>query len=168
MRNAVKRLLVGGAVLGVLCALKPVWAQDSGATAAPAVDRRSPVVLRPAEKAALLADMREYLTGLQDIFAALAKDDMTKVATRARDMGMINVDEKPLMFPSSSGVRFRELAAMVHEDFEDIAKAADQMKKMKKPSDRKSKEILGMMAGTMKRCVSCHESYRLTEMGHAQ
>lgn len=167
MRNAVKRVLLGAALLAAFGGGLPAIAQDGG-TAGAQGDRRAPVVLRPAEKTDLLADMREYLKGLQDIFTALAKDDFGAVATRAREMGLINVYETTLMFPTTSGVRFRELAAMVHDDFEEIANAAEKMQKMKKPGDRKSKEILGMLAATMKRCVSCHESYRLTDMGHSQ
>lgn len=169
MKAGVKGYWGGMALACALAGVPPAMAQqDGGAAASPQVERRAPVVLRPAEKTALLADMRDYLKGLQDIFTALSKDDMATVAARARDMGLINVYETTLMFPTTSGVRFRELAAMVHDDFEEIARAAEQLQKAKKPSDRKSKEILGMLAATMKRCVSCHESYRLTDMGHAQ
>lgn len=164
MRTTIKQLLLG---LVAFCALwgVPVAAQQDGREAAPPVERRAPVVLRPAEKAAVLADMRDYLKGLQDIFAALAKDDMASVSMISREMGLINVYETNLMFPTSSGVRFRDLSAAVHDDFEEIANAAE---KMKKPKDRRPKEILGMLASTMKRCVSCHESFRLVDMGHNQ
>lgn len=169
MKAGVKRCLGGLALVCATAGVPQAMAQqDGGAAASPQVERRAPVVLRPAEKTALLADMREYLKGLQDIFAALASDDLATVARRSREMGLINVYETTLMFPTTSGVRFRELAAIVHDDFEGIADAAEQLQKAKKPNERKSKEILGMLATTMKRCVSCHETYRLTDMGHAQ
>jgi len=168
MASEFRLLLVAVVSIGLVAGGPSALAQDSAVSRAQLVEKRAPVVLRPAEKTALLADMRDYLKGLQDIFAALARDDMAAVSARAREMGLINVYETTLMFPTTSGVRFRELAAAVHEDFEEVANAADKQQRAKRPDARKQKEILGMLAGTMKRCVSCHESYRLTDMGHAQ
>lgn len=137
---------------GALATSTPGWAQAQDATE---VDRRAPVVLRPNEKAALLSDMREYLSGLQGIFSALSKDDMDAVATRAQALGTINVFHTRLMFPTVSGVRFRELAALVHEDFEEIAADAR--------TNRNPKTTLEKLSVTMKRCVSCHETFHLTD-----
>lgn len=138
--------------IGALAASVPGVAQDQAGVEQ---DRRAPVVLRPNEKSAMLSDMREYLKGLQTIFAALSKDDMAVVATQAQALGAINVFNSHLMFPTVSGVRFRELAALVHEDFEEIAADAKV-----KPS---VKTTLEKLSATMKRCVSCHETFYITD-----
>ena len=119
------------------------------------LDRRAPVVLRPNEKAAMLSDMREYLKGLQVMLAALAKDDMSTVATQSEALGKINIFNSRLMFPTVSGVRFRELAASVHEDFEEIASDAK--------ANRNARITLEKLSVTMRRCVSCHETFYITD-----
>ena len=121
-------------------------------------DRRVPVVLRPNEKAAVLRDMRSYLQGLQEIFTALAKEDMDTVATRAKALGTVNIFKTYLMFPTASGVMFRNLSAAVHDDFEEIAADAK--------ANRNAKATLERLSTTMMSCVSCHETFRLSEMAH--
>ncbi len=123
-------------------------------------DPRAPVMLRPNEKAAMLEDMREYLKGLQEIFVALAREDMNAVALRAESLGKIKIFHTYLTFPTVSGVRFRELASLVHEDFEEIATDAK--------ANRNPKATLEKLATTMKRCVSCHESFRLNDKLHGR
>lgn len=156
MNGMMKRLIVGMVFCGVLAG-SAVLAQDNSAALE---DRRAPVVLRPFEKTRILNDMREYLKGLQDIISALTREDMVAVEVRARALGTINIYETSLMFPTVSGVKFRELSALVHEEFDSIA---DDAKKGKG-----SKVILAQLALTMKRCTSCHESFRLTEMAHSR
>lgn len=156
MYGMVQRLIVGTVLCGVF-ASSAVLAQDEAAVLQ---DRRAPVVLRPIEKTRILNDMREYLKGLQDILSALAREDMVAVEVRARALGTINIYETSLMFPTVSGVKFRELSALVHEEFDSIA---DDARKGKG-----SKIILAQLALTMKRCTSCHESFRLTEMSHSR
>jgi hypothetical protein len=152
MHKTIQSLSAAVVLLSALSTSTPGWAQEQDASD---VDRRAPVVLRPNEKAAMLQDMREYLNGLQVIFAALAKEDMTTVANRAQALGTINVFHTKLMFPTVSGVRFRELAALVHEDFEEIAADAR--------TNRNPKTTLEKLSVTMKRCVSCHETFRITD-----
>lgn len=123
-------------------------------------DRRAPVVLRPNERTAMLGDMREYLKGLQVMFAALAKEDMDAVAGQATSLGKINIFQTYLTFPTVSGIRFRELSALVHEDFDEIAADAK--------TNRNAKMTLAKLATTMRRCVSCHENFRLSETVHSR
>ena len=80
--NEKTRSIIASAVFCLsLAANSPAWSQQRSEVDE---DRRTPVVLRPNEKTAMLGDMREYLKGLQEIFAALAKGDMTAVAARAQ------------------------------------------------------------------------------------
>lgn len=157
MNGKTRSLVAVATVCVCLAANSSAWSQQL--TEADE-DRRTPVVLRPNEKAAMLGDMREYLKGLQQIFTALAKGDMTAVAARAQSLGTINIFQTYLMFPTSSGVRFRELSALVHEDFEDIAADAT--------ANRSPNATLQKLSLTMKHCVSCHDSFRLLEKAHSQ
>ena len=157
MNEATRSLIAGAVVCMGLAMSLPAWSQSRGEANE---DQRTPVLLRPNEKAAMLSDMREYLKGLQEIFAALAKGDMTTVATRARSLGTINIFQTYLMFPTVSGVRFRELSSQVHEDFEVIAAEAT--------ANRNPNATLEKLSLTMKHCVSCHDSFRLRETAHGQ
>lgn len=118
-------------------------------------EKRTPVVLRPNEKTELLSDMREYLKGVQSIISALVKEDMDTVSAVAESLGIINVIDRPLMFPNASGTRFRDLATLVHINFEEMA--------MDARTQRNPKATLERLAPLMKRCVNCHENYYLSE-----
>lgn len=141
-----------------------VYAKDG--VAVDNMDTRIPVMLRPNEHTRVLNDMRQYLRGLQEMFSALEVDDIAKVATTARVLGSINIYNARLMFPTQSAVRFRELSAKVHVDFESLA---EDMEKLKDSQDASiaTKDIMGRLSQIMKKCVACHESYRLTDSPHS-
>lgn len=155
--NKARGCIAGVMVFASLAAGVPSWAQERTAAEE---ERRAPVVLRPNEKAAMLGDMRQYLTGLQVMFAALSRDDMDAVAEQAKALGKIRIFETYLRFPTASGAMFRGLATQVHEDFEEIAVDAK--------ANRNPKATLEKLASTMKRCISCHETFRLSESSHSR
>jgi cytochrome c556 len=159
MNKTTKIGIASCACIVALATGSPLRAQEPEVqeAAPPQRDMRVPVALRPNERAAMLQDMREYLKGLQDIFASLAKDDMDAVAARATSLGKINIYETHLMFPKAAGVKFRELSALVHDDFDEIANEAK--------GKRNVKATLLRLSATMKRCTSCHESFRLSDYG---
>lgn len=157
MNEKTKSLVAGFVFCATLAAGMPGRAQER---VVGEEDRRAPVVLRPNERTAMLGDMREYLKGLQVMFAALAKEDMDAVAGQATSLGKINIFQTYLMFPTVSGIRFRELSALVHEDFDEIAADAK--------ANRNAKTTLEKLATTMRRCVSCHENFRLSETVHSR
>lgn len=157
MKEMTTKLVAGAALVASLAVTPNAWAQQPPAASE---EKRAPVVLRPNERAAMLGDMREYLKGLQEIFAALARDDMDTVAARAQTLGGISIFQTYLMFPTVSGVRFRELSALVHEDFDEIAADAK--------ASRNPRATLEKLSVTMKRCVSCHESFYLSDKMHSR
>ena len=122
---------------------------------AESTERRAPVVLRPHEKTAMLSDMRDYLKGVQAIISALAKDDMDTVSAVAESLGVINIVDRPLVFPNASGTRFRDLAALVHMNFEEMAIDAK--------THRSTKATLERLAPLLKRCVTCHENFYVAD-----
>lgn len=148
-----KNFVVGLVFCSALAASFSGWTQAPPSTES--AERRTPVVLRPNEKAAMLSDMREYLKGVQAIVAALAKDDMDTVAAVAESLGIINIVDRPLIFPNASGTKFRDLAALVHMNFEEMAIDAK--------THRNTKAMLERLAPLMKRCVTCHETYYITD-----
>lgn len=148
-----KNLVVGLVFCSALAASFSGWTQAPPSPES--AERRTPVVLRPNEKAAMLSDMRDYLKGVQAIVAALAKDDLDTVAAVAESLGIINIVDRPLIFPNASGTKFRDLAALVHMNFEEMAIDAK--------THRNTKAMLQRLAPLMKRCVTCHETYYITD-----
>ena len=134
-------------------------APPAGVPSAAGVDTRLGIVTRPNERAHILNNMRTYLSGLQQMADALARDDMKAAAQAARSMGSINLYEVRLAFPSKPAVEFRELAFSLQREFDRIAKDAE---------DRKDpRQTLGQVAGIMQKCVQCHATYRLMDMAHS-
>ncbi|HEY3326592.1 MAG TPA: hypothetical protein VGK14_05410 [Novimethylophilus sp.] len=164
MRVTIRKLVFGFVLCAAPFFCMAVYAKDGVAVVNE--DTRIPVMLRPNEHTRVLNDMRQYLRGLQEMFSALEVDDIAKVAATARALGSINIYNSKLMFPTKSAVRFRELSAHVHVDFESLA---DDMEKLKDSQDAAiaTKDIMGQLSQTMKKCVSCHESYRLTNSPHS-
>lgn len=163
MNATIHKLVIAFVLFAAVFADAEVYAQDE--TMAANGDTRIPVMLRPNERTRVLADMRQYLKGLQEMFAALSEEDMAKAAASARSLGTINIYGTYLMFPTKSAVRFRELSSGVHADFEGIAEDTEKFKDSKNPIE--TKEIMGRLSQTMKKCVACHESYRLTDSPHS-
>lgn len=163
MSGKMHKLMFGLVLCTAVFTDTAAYAQD--AAAAVNEDARIAVMLRPSERTRVLNDMRHYLSGLQQMFSALAEDDMAKVAATARALGSINIYQAHLMFPTRSAVRFRELSAVVHENFESIAEDAEKFKDA--PDADHTKDILGSLSQTMKKCVACHEAYRLHDSPHS-
>ena len=61
-----------------------------------AEDGRVAVLLEPAERALMLREMRAFVSGLQLMSGALARDDMKGVARAARAMGTASARDVPL------------------------------------------------------------------------
>lgn len=153
MSKRSKNLVACLVLCSSIAACSSAWSQVPANTESN--DKRAPVVLRPNEKTELLTDMREYLRGVQLIVSALAKDDFDSVSRVASSLGIINIVDRPLNFPTQSGTRFRDLAALVHMNFEELAIDAK--------TNRNAKAILERLAPLMNRCVTCHETYYLSD-----
>ncbi|OGS92005.1 MAG: hypothetical protein A2Z95_03825 [Gallionellales bacterium GWA2_60_18] len=163
MNTTIHKLVTGFVLCAAVFADTAVYAQEK--TAVVNQDNRIPVMLRPSERTRVLGDMRQYLKGLQEMFSALAEDDMTRVAAAARTLGTINVYNARLMFPTRSAVTFRELSVMVHADFEGLAGDAEKLKDSR--NGENTKGIMRRLSQTMLKCVACHDSYRLVDKAHS-
>lgn len=121
-----------------------------------AQDARTPAARTDAERVFILGQMRLFLQSTQVITAALATDDLKTVATEAAARGRKGT-------PLSSippGMKAKETPAWTammggaRGGFDDLADAA----RAGAPPIR----LVGMLGETMRNCVACHETYRLT------
>jgi cytochrome c556 len=118
-------------------------------------DGRSQIILKPQERALMLEDMRNYLSGVREITLAIAKENPVAIESAARRMGKIEIYEiKPVRTNPTVG-KFRELGTELHQRFEDLADAA--------AAGRPVNQLLGDLSLLMNQCVKCHESYRVID-----
>lgn len=117
------------------------------------VDKRQVLNLTEPQRHQVLTEMRELLTGTQDILGALAKEDMVSVAKSARELGfeMKHKAENPLhdVLPKA----FMQLGMPMHKEFDLIAADAEALKD--------PKHTLQQLNATMGKCTACHATYQI-------
>ena len=76
----------------------------------PGQDGREVIVLEPGERAFVLREMRGFVAGVQQVTAALARDDLKAAAAAARDMGMAAAHDAPPALLAKLPLGFKTLA----------------------------------------------------------
>ena len=120
---------------------------------------REAVVLEPAERDFVLAEMRHFVRAIRGILEGIADNDMKNVAAAARAAGS-EVHRAQIAGPGSAAAsvarkvppEFRALGLATHAAFDEIALHAAQ------PDGRD--RVLTALADNLRRCVACHAAYR--------
>jgi len=126
------------------------------ATPSLAQDAREPTARTESERVFILGQMRLFLQSTQAIAAALATDDLKTVASEAAARGRKGTPRSAI----PPGMKAKETPAWtammggVRGGFDDLADAAQ--------AGAPPIKLLGMLGETMRNCVACHETYRLT------
>ena len=118
-----------------------------------AEDRRSAIVLEPAERSLVLTEMRGFLTAVQAITEAVTRNDATAIAAAARPMGMAAAAGVPATLAAKLPLEFKQLGHSVHEDFDRLALDADALGDVK--------HAHAQLSETLKKCVACHALYQI-------
>jgi hypothetical protein len=142
-------IAVTGLVLGVLALPWP-------ATSQPPSDTRQRVLLAPAARDKILAEMRDMLGALHEVFRALSVNDPAAAEQAARGAGMgVAVDVKPEV-RAQLPPPFLQLGMQTHRAFDALA---DQLRAG--ASREEALKSIGALTGN---CVACHAIYRLDEV----
>ena len=120
----------------------------------PADDRRTAIVLEPAERSLVLTEMRGFLIAVQAITEAVTRNDAKAIAAAARPMGMAAAGGVPATLAAKLPLEFKQLGHSVHEDFDRIALDIEAMGDVKHAHTQLSE--------TLKKCVACHALYQIT------
>ncbi len=120
---------------------------------AKADDGRTAVLLEPAERLAVLGEMRVLLETTQAIVEALANDDLVSVEQSARSVGSAAIQTMDFKLRAKLPLEFKKLGFGTHYAFDEIA----DMAKAGKPV----KEVQQKLAATMNNCIACHASFQL-------
>jgi len=124
---------------------------SSPATAASGDDARTPVPLTAMMALHQKRDMRDHLRVVQEIAAALAKDDFDQVARSASRIGWSEQQAAKCKHMGAGAPGFATLGESFHRTADHIAEAARR---------RDRAEVAQALDATLQVCVSCHESYR--------
>ncbi|TLS67042.1 hypothetical protein FEF65_08830 [Mariprofundus erugo] len=116
-------------------------------------DERTVVLLEPAERQAVLGEMRVLLETTQVIVEALAREDLAAVEAAARPIGSAAIATVDFRLRAKLPLEFKQLGFGTHYAFDDIANMAKE--------GAQAREIQKKLAETMQNCVACHASFQL-------
>ena len=119
----------------------------------PASDGRQALLLAPAERDLVLAEMRAFLESTQSMVAALSRDDLAAFAEAARRVGTAATRDMPGSLMAKLPLSFKRLGLDTHRRFDALALDAEQL------GDRDL--ALAGLGELMNNCVACHATYRI-------
>lgn len=122
-----------------------------------AEDKRQIIPLTETQRHHLLTEMRALLSGMQQIVAALARNDMQAVAEEARPLGMGMAHKAEDHLQGALPKTFMQLGMSLHQDFDQIAVDAGAMKG--------GQHTLKQLSNAMAKCAACHGAYQLRTTG---
>lgn len=164
-----RRLSVAVTLLVAACASEPSPPSASSATAEPAaaqppgstkrhptevmdgLDARKPVPLVPAMALHQKENMRDHLAAVQEITAALGKDDLAGAAKAARRLGSSEPMARMCSHMGKGAPGFMEQALAFHA-------AADRIEEAARAGDRS--RVIVELGATLEHCTSCHAVWR--------
>lgn len=152
-----RRLCMAAILLWIAGAGLFAWLFVRGVTAATS-DGRTEVLLAPAERDQILAEMRQLLQAVDGILDGITEPERAarsrKIAAAARAAGTdMAADVNPVLM-AKLPLPFKQMGMSVHKDFDGLAERAEKGP----PSD----EMLRDLSSITKRCTTCHELYRLS------
>lgn len=114
-------------------------------------DTRRQVALAPAERDAVLAEMRMMLGSVSGVLHGLSANDYRAIEKAARASGMAMAVDPALT--AKLPQQFLELGMATHKQFDELADLAAR----RAPAD----QVVRSLADVTTNCVACHAMYRL-------
>lgn len=152
-----RRLCMAAILLWIAGAGLLAWLFVRGVTVSTS-DGRTEVLLAPAERDQILAEMRQLLQAVDGILDGMTEPDRAegsrRVAAAARGAGTdMAADVNPVLM-AKLPLPFKQMGLSVHRDFDGLAERVAKGL----PSD----DILRDLSSITKRCTTCHGLYRLS------
>ena len=121
----------------------------------PSTDTRQRLVLEPAQRDKILAEMRLMLGSMGGIVQGLAAGDLAAIEKAARASGMVAAADVDPQIEKLLPQQFLELGMQTHKGFDQLA---DRIK-----AGGTREDVLTGLARLTGNCVACHATYRLDE-----
>ena len=118
-----------------------------------APDGRGEIVVTPAERDMVLAEMRGLLEAVHAVIIANNEGDMIAVAAAGRKVGRESMGPGSVEFAAKLPMAFRKLGMDTHQRFDQLALVAEQ--------SGDSQQVSQQLGELTANCVACHGAYRL-------
>ena len=115
-------------------------------------DGRTAINLNSSERDLVLAEMRAFLTSVQQITKGIAENDMELVAKSARKVGKAAQGEVPGTLMGKLPMSFKQLGSDTHSKFDQLAMDAEAL--------GDENHSLTQLSQLMQNCVACHAGHR--------
>lgn len=125
----------------------------SHSVAAGALSSREVIELTPEHRDMVLAEMHQFISGLQQITAALSSDDMKTVSKVSRSLGTTMSGSIPQELKNALPKDFRLSGGGVHKQFDQIALDAEAL--------ADTQHTLSQLADVLSSCAACHSRYQI-------
>ena len=145
---------LGAIVLWVVTLAAAGWFFVKGRTAT-GIDGRTEILLAPAERDQILAEMRQLLKAVDGVVRGLGElqPDRQAMESAARAAGMkMAADVEPAIMVKLP-LPFKQLGMSIHKDMDALAEAIVQ--------NETPQQILQRLSSMTARCTACHDMYRL-------
>ena len=120
----------------------------------PGADGRTEIVLAPAERDLILAEMRRLVKSVHGVVTVLGSSDQNLKAAEAaaRSAGMaMAADVNPAVMLKLP-LAFKQMGMSIHKDMDHLADGIAQ--------GESSIQILNRLSSMTARCTACHDMYR--------
>ncbi len=119
----------------------------------PSSDGRQSIQLEAYERDLVLAEMRLFLSSMQQITEGLSKEDMSQVITAARKVGAAAQQAMPGSLVGKLPLAFKKLGFDTHKKFDMLALDAESL--------GDPQLTLQQLAELANNCVTCHATFRM-------
>ncbi len=119
----------------------------------PAGDGRLAIQLNSGERNLVLSEMRSFLEAVQVITEGMTEEDMDKVASAARKVGLSAQQGVPVSLMGKLPMAFKQLGMDTHRKFDQIAMDAEQLGDVG--------QTLEQLSVLLRNCAGCHAGYSL-------
>lgn len=142
-----------GVVLWVLTIIVLGWLFINGWTAKGS-DGRTEILLAPAERDQILAEMRQLLKAVDGVIRELGESgpDLKRMESAARAGGMHMAEDVEPAIMAKLPLPFKQMGMSIHRDMDALADAIGQ--------NETPQQILKRLSSMTARCIACHDLYR--------
>lgn len=144
---------MAGMVLWVLTISILGWSFINGSTAKES-DGRTEILVAPAERDQILAEMRQLLKAVDGVVRELGESEpnLKRMESAARAGGMHMAEDVEPALMVKLPLPFKQLGMSIHKDMDALADAVVQRET--------SQQLLKRLGSMTARCAACHDMYR--------